>query len=100
MIVFENDVVDFLLHPLAQDAFSYIRLRELLYDMRHEILPDQIEDVMQILLKCHEELDRLLEWKKRNIRKVYRSGKCIKYIRTYMGTNIPVYTFAGQSSQK
>lgn len=74
MIEFENDVVNLLLHPLAQDAFRRIRLRYLLYDMRHEILQDQIEDVIQILLQCHDELDRFLEWKKRNIRKVYSSG--------------------------
>ena len=68
-IKFENIVVDFLLSPLSQDAFRHMRLQEMLYSLRHDIAQDQIEDVMQILLKCYGELELFLEWKKSCIEK-------------------------------
>ena len=68
-IKFENEIVDFLLNPLSQDAFKRQRLQELLYSIRKEVFRDQIEDVMQILLQCHDELNLFLEWKKRGIDK-------------------------------
>lgn len=62
--MFENKVVDLLLSPPSQDAFDHMRLQEMLYKLRHDVALDQIEDVMQILLKCHGELELFLEWKK------------------------------------
>ena len=63
-IKFENEIVDFLLSPTSQDAFRRMRLQTMLYSLRHEVAQDQIEDVMQILLNCHDELLLFLEWKK------------------------------------
>ena len=64
---FESILVDFLLSPPSQDEFRRQRLQTLLYNLRHEVLVDQIEDVMAILLHCYGELELFLEWKKRGI---------------------------------
>ena len=45
----------------------------MLYNLRHDVARDQIEDVMQILWKCYDELALFLEWKKRGIE------KCVLY---------------------
>ena len=66
-IKFENEVVDFLLNPPAQDAFKRMALQRMLYDLRHDVAQEQIEDVMQILWACHDELELFLEWKKRGV---------------------------------
>ena len=68
-IKFENEVVDFLLSPPSQDAFKRMQLQSMLYDLRHDIAQDQIEDVMQILWACYDELGLFLEWKKRGVEK-------------------------------
>ena len=69
-IKFENEIVDFLLSPPSQDAFRPMKLQEMLYTLRHEVAQDQIEDVMQILWKCYDELALFLEWKKRGVEKL------------------------------
>ena len=67
LIKFENEVVDFLLSPPSQDAFKASKLQEKLYNLRNEIAKDQIEDVMDILLKCFDELSLFLNWKKHGV---------------------------------
>ena len=67
MYKFENEVVDLLLCPLAQDNFRTMKLQELLYSIRHEVNVEQIKDTMQILLKAHDELELFREWKIRGI---------------------------------
>ena len=74
-IKFENEVVDFLLSPPSQDAFRRMRLQEMLYNLRHDVAQEQIEDVMQIVWQCYDELSLFLEWK--NV--VLRSA-CDKFI--------------------
>ena len=69
LIKFENEVVDFLLSPPSQDAFKASKLQDLLYNVRHEVAQDQIEDVMEIILKCHDELSLFLNWKKHIVKK-------------------------------
>ena len=68
-IKFENEVVDFLLSPPSQDAFRRMRLQEMLYNLRHDVAQEQIEDVMQIVWQCYDELSLFLEWKKCGIKK-------------------------------
>ena len=68
-IKFESEVVDFLLSPPSQDAFRHMRLQEMLFKIRHEVAQEQIEDVMQILWQCYDELELFLEWKKRGVEK-------------------------------
>lgn len=70
LIKFENEVVDFLLSPPSQDVFKASKLQDMLYNLRHEVAQDQIEDVMEILMKCHDELSLFLNWKKSRFRKV------------------------------
>lgn len=73
-IKFESEVVDFLLSPPSQDAFRHMRLQEMLFKVRHEVAQEQIEDVMQILWRCYDELELFLEWKKRGVE------KCVSYM--------------------
>ena len=72
-IKFENEVVDLLLCPTAQDNFRYIRLRELLYNVRYEVHYDQIQDTLQILMLACSELEKFKEWKLRPL----ESKKCV-----------------------
>ena len=72
---FENEVVDFLFSPPSQDAFRRMRLQNMLYHIRYDVAQDQIEDVMQILLQCYDELSLFLEWKKRGIERKVRFDK-------------------------
>ena len=69
LIKFENEVVDFLLSPPSQDVFKASKLQNMLYELRHEVAQDQIEDVMEILMKCHDELSLFLNWKKHGVEK-------------------------------
>ena len=64
---FENEVVDLLLCPIAQDNFRALKLQELLYNIRHEVNIEQIKDCMQILLQAYDELEKFKEWKLRGI---------------------------------
>ena len=70
---FENVIVDFLLCPTAQDNFRSMKLQELLYNIRYDVHIDQIEDVMQILLNAHIELEKFKLWKIRGIDR----NKCV-----------------------
>ena len=72
-IKFENEIVDLLLCPTAQDNFRYIRLRELLYNVRYEVHYDQIQDTLQILMLACSELEKFKEWKTRPL----ESKKCV-----------------------
>ena len=69
-IKFKNEVVDFLLSPPSQDAFKRMRLQSMLYDLRHDVAQDQIEDVMQILWACYDELDLFLKWKQHGVERL------------------------------
>ena len=53
---FENDLIDFLLCPPAQDAFKTWRLEAVLMENIRNVQIDQIEDVIQILYKCIDQL--------------------------------------------
>ena len=53
---FEVDLIDFLLNPPAQDAFKTWRLEAVLMENIRIIHADQIEDVIQILYKCIDQL--------------------------------------------
>lgn len=53
---FEIDLIDFLLCPPAQDAFKTWRLETVLMENIRNIHTDQIEDVIQILHKCIDQL--------------------------------------------
>ena len=64
---FENEIVDLLLCPIAQDNFRALKLQELLYNIRHEVNIEQIKDCMQILLQAQDELEKFKEWKLRGI---------------------------------
>ena len=56
---FENNIVDLLLCPPAQDEFKSWRLELLLLQYKEKYYIDQIEDVIQILHKCISELERV-----------------------------------------
>lgn len=58
---FEIDLIDFLLNPPAQDAFKTWRLEAVLMENIRNIHADQIDDVIQILYKC---IDQLMKGKK------------------------------------
>ena len=66
-IKFENQIIDFLLCPSAQDNFRTMKLQEILFKNRYEVALEQIEDVMQILYKTINELEKFKEWKIRGI---------------------------------
>lgn len=53
---FEIDLIDFLLCPPAQDAFKTRRLEAVLMENIRKVQIDQIEDVIQILYKCIDQL--------------------------------------------
>ena len=60
---FENNVLDLLLCPTAQDKFKSWRMKLLLMDYYGDYALDQIEDVIQILYKCLDELERVKQLK-------------------------------------
>lgn len=66
---FENEIVDLLLNPIAQDNFRALKLQELLYTIRHEVNIEQIKDCLQILLQAQDELEKFKEWKLRGVEK-------------------------------
>lgn len=63
IIKFENEIVDLLLCPKAQDDFKHWKLENLLLEIADKVYIDQIEDVVQILHKCIVELERLGRFK-------------------------------------
>ena len=56
---FENTIIDLLLCPPAQDEFKSWRLELLLIQYMNKYYIDQIEDVIQILYKIINELERV-----------------------------------------
>ena len=54
---FENDVIDLLLCSVAQDSFRTRELQSQLEDVFDKITIDQLQDTIQILLKCHNALE-------------------------------------------
>ena len=62
---FESSIIDLLLCPPAQDEFKSWRLEQLLLDHMTNVNSDQIEDVLQILYKCINRLERLKRLKLR-----------------------------------
>ena len=74
IIKFENEIVDLLLCPKAQDDFKHWKLENLLLEIADKVYIDQIEDVVQILHKCIVELERLGRFKIQHvIMRIYKS---------------------------
>lgn len=67
VIKFENEIVDLLLSPNAQDEFKHWKLKILLIDIADKVYIDQIEDVVQILHKCIHELEQLGRFKVQHV---------------------------------
>lgn len=67
IIKFENEIIDLLLSPIAQDKFKHWKLEILLLDVVDKVYIDQIEDVVQILHKCITELERLGRFKMQHV---------------------------------
>lgn len=66
-IKFENQIVEFLLCPPAQDTFRSLMFQEMLYNIRYEVYLEQTKDVMLILWNAYDELEKLMEWKTRGV---------------------------------
>lgn len=56
---FENQVIDLLLCPSIQDSFKAWRMEHLLHQHFNSYYIDQIEDVIQILYRCIQELEKI-----------------------------------------
>ena len=56
---FENEIIDFLFCPPAQDAFRRMKLQEMLYNIRYAVQLEEIEPLMQILWNAYDELKKL-----------------------------------------
>ena len=75
--IFENDVVDLLLCPLAQDRFKGWKLQMLVFEVIDKIHIDQLNDTIQVLHECLRELERAKAYKLQNVMKFLLPFICI-----------------------
>ena len=63
----ENEIIDFLFCPTAEDAFRGMKLQEMFYNIHYAVQLEQIEHTMQILWNACDEMEKFKEWKNRGV---------------------------------